>query len=88
MPKPKKTLEKILQRPTPSGVKWSEITALLTFLGYAPLKNRKTGGSRRKFYNKKIDSLISLHEPHPQPTVDKGALSDLIEKLKDDGFIK
>jgi len=48
---------------------------------------KKNSGSRRKFYNKNKDALIICHEPHPQPTVDKGCIADVIEHLKTYGFI-
>lgn len=82
-----KTLQRMQTRPPPSDVTWDELTALLRHLGYVPLKNGRTGGSRRKFYNKEKDALICCHEPHPQPHVDKGCIVDVVDHLTAKGFL-
>lgn len=78
---------KITSRPIPADVKWVEIVYLLKQLGYDLLKPGKTGGSRRKFYNRDKDILICCHEPHPKPDVDKGCISDIVKHLKENGLI-
>ncbi len=78
------TLSKIQSKPVPSGVKWKELTGLLKYLGY---KIVKSGGSRRKFYNKEKDALICCHEPHPQSTVDKGCIRNVVKHLKEKNII-
>ena len=81
-----KTLGKITSRPVPAGIKWKEIKALLLSLGYEQKSCGKTGGSRRKFYHRKKDDLIICHRPHPEPTIDKGCVSDIARHLKKHGF--
>jgi len=81
----KKTLEKLCRAPPPSDLRWSELVTLLKSLGYRMLTS---GGSRRKFYHQEKDALISCHEPHPSPNVDKGCIVDIAAHLKAYGFLK
>lgn len=83
----RKALQKLKTIPPPADLKWTELKGLLEHLGYAMLKRGKSGGSRRKFYNKEKDALIICHEPHPSPDVDKGCLADIVEHLKAYGLI-
>ncbi len=87
MAKHENTLAKLREKPTPAGIKWSELKSLLEHLGYVIVKSGKTGGSRRKFYNEDKDALICCHQPHPSPDVDKGCIADVVEHLKANGFI-
>lgn len=90
MSKHDKTLERMRRRPPPSDVSWDSLTALLGSLGYDQLKSGRSGrsgGSRRKFYNKEKDALICCHEPHPQPNVDKGCIVDVVDHLTTHGFL-
>ncbi|WP_097458705.1 type II toxin-antitoxin system HicA family toxin [Mangrovitalea sediminis] len=84
MSKQKKALSKLCSEPPPSDFEWSELTAILGRLGFKLLKNK---GSRRKFYHEEKNVLIICHEPHPEPTVDKGCVKDVVETLKLHGFI-
>ncbi|MGZ5055192.1 MAG: type II toxin-antitoxin system HicA family toxin [Methylobacter sp.] len=84
MAKHTKALEKLKAIPPSSSIKWDELRGVLEHLGYKMIKNN---GSRRKFYHKGKDVLISCHEPHPSPNVDKGCIADVIEHLKTHGFI-
>lgn len=60
---------------------------VLSHFGYTQLKAGKTGGSRRKFINKK-QVIINLHEPHPDPRVKKYAIRQVIEILREQGDIE
>ena len=44
---------------------WDELARILHGLGFEDMTNGKTGGSRRKFYNKNKNVIINLHKPHP-----------------------
>jgi hypothetical protein len=88
MSKHEKTLARLSATPIPANIKWDELTGVLKYLGYTPLKSGKSGGSRRKFCHKEKDALILCHEPHPSPDVDKGCIADVVEHLKTYGFIK
>jgi hypothetical protein len=87
MSKHDKTLEKLRAVPPSANVKWDELTALLKHLGYQPIKPGKTGGSRRKFLHPERKLLISCHQPHPQPDVDKGCIADVADHLRTHGFL-
>lgn len=84
MGKQEKTLDKLRATRPPANLKWSELRAVLIHLGYSELKG---GGSRRKFYHQGKNALIICHEPHPAPDVDKACISDIVEHLRQHGFI-
>lgn len=84
MSRHEKALAKITANPTPSDIRWTELRAVLEHLGYKVLKN---SGSRRKFFHAERNLLINCHEPHPEPTVDKACVSDVVEHLRQHGFI-
>ena len=46
---------------------------------------RKTSGSRVKFYREKDKKMISLHKPHPENEMCEGAVCDLVNFLKEIG---
>jgi len=78
----KKLLEQFINTPFP---KWSEVVILLKKLGYKRLEG---DGSRVKFVNLEKKSLIELHRPHPENTIKTYTKKDIINELKDKGFIK
>jgi predicted RNA binding protein YcfA (HicA-like mRNA interferase family) len=84
MSKHQKALEKLCAVPPAADIKWQELKSVLEHLGYEMLKN---SGSRRKFFHAEKKALISCHQPHPSPNVDKGCIADVIEHLKVNGFI-
>jgi predicted RNA binding protein YcfA (HicA-like mRNA interferase family) len=85
MSKSSKSLDRITRKPTPADVRWAELKSALEGLGFDMLAGK---GSRRKFFHRKRDVLICLHEPHPAPEVGKAALEDVRELLKLHGFIE
>ena len=84
MSKHQKALERLCATPPPSDLKWSELKSVLERLGYEMLKNT---GSRRKFLHREKKAIISCHEPHPSPNVDKGCVVDVVEHLRRYRFI-
>ena len=44
-------------------------------------------GSRVRFYNEKIDSMILLHKPHPENEIKGGALKSVKTILKQEGLL-
>lgn len=84
MGKHDKVLEKLCRKPPPSDLKWDELQGLLEHLGYKMLNGN---GSRRKFYHAEKGAMIICHEPHPLPCVDKGCVVDVVQTLRDYGFI-
>jgi hypothetical protein len=84
MSKKEKLLAKLQTRP--KDFTWAELTTLLKSLGYEPRKKSKTGGSRRQFIHSTAAPII-LHKPHPQNTIKRYAIDDVLEKLKNEGMI-
>ena len=84
MTKHRKALARLSASPPPADVKWVELKAVLEHLGYEVIKG---AGSRRKFYHKGLDDLIICHEPHPSPDVDKACVCDVVDHLRQVGFI-
>jgi len=67
----------------PADFTWDELTKLLRSLGY---EEKKGKGSRRKFRGEGLPS-INLHEPHPENTVKKYALRQVLETLESEGLL-
>ena len=84
MSKASKSLDRLCRKPTPADYRWDELCSVLDHLGFEQLKG---AGSRRKFFHKDRNVLISLHEPHPSPEVPKYALDQVRETLQNNGFI-
>jgi hypothetical protein len=84
MSKAQKLIERIKDRP--KDFTWDELVKLLSYYGYAAQKSGKTGGSRRKFYNKE-KHIISLHKPHPGNIVKAYVIEQIIQTLKEKGHI-
>jgi len=79
MSKIEKLTERLLSRP--KDFTWEEMKKILKYYGYEEWRKGKTGGSRRKFVNKNNNTVISLHEPHPQNILKPYQLDILIEYL-------
>ena len=60
-------LQKILDRiiNNSGAVTYSELSYVLSRVGYQEVKIGKTSGSRVAFYNQSKKLLIRLHKPHP-----------------------
>lgn len=78
-------IEKLVQKflSIPKDLTWEEFSKVLNHYGYVELKKKgKTGGSRRKFINRKRDNeVIIVHKPHPQNVVKKYIIEQAIEKI-------
>ena len=85
MSKVRKAAERLSGTPTPSDIKWTELKSILEHLGYTELKNN---GSRRKFFHSEKNALINLHQPHPSPNVGKKCIDNVVDHLRQHGFIK
>lgn len=78
-------IEKLVQKflTIPKDLTWEEFSKVLNHYGYVEIKKKgKTGGSRRKFINKKKNNdVIIAHKPHPQNVVKRYIIEQAIEKL-------
>lgn len=83
------SIDKLIKRlkSKPKDFTWDELTRLLGSLHFEELKTSKTGGSRRKFYNKKTALIINLHKPHPKPIIKPYLIEQIIKKLEEEGLI-
>jgi hypothetical protein len=81
--------EKLLQRllSIPKDFTWEELVKLLAYFGFEKLKKGKTAGSRRKFADGE-KKVIILHKPHPGNIVNEYVIRQMIEHLKEKGYIK
>ncbi len=70
--KHRRTLEAVFGNPVPSGIKWSDIEALLKACG-AELSEGK--GSRVRVALKETKAVF--HRPHPRPETDRGAVKSV-----------
>jgi hypothetical protein len=80
--KQRKTLEAIFARPVRSGIRWADIEALLAGLG---AEIEEAQGSRITVSLNGVDAVF--HRPHPQPTIDKGALMSVRRFLVNAGVM-
>jgi len=80
--------EKLLKRLQlrPRDFTWDELQRLLVGLGYEPVKQGKTGGSRRRFIHATA-ATITLHKPHPGNIVKLYVIDDVINMLKQEDLI-
>lgn len=78
MSKIEKLIERLRSRP--KDFTWEELKKVLKHYGYEEMSKGKTGGSRRKFVNGS-NTVISLHEPHPQNILKSYQLDIVIEHL-------
>ena len=84
MAKQKTPLERLCTKPVPTDFTWKELCELMSGFGYA-VKNGE--GSRRKFVHREKGLILSCHEPHPRPLVKQYLIRQIVEHLRDNGFI-
>lgn len=84
MGKKEKLLARLKQRP--KDFTWDELINLLNMLGYTQIKTGKSGGSRRRFIHPAAPT-ITLHKPHPDLSVKRYVLDDILELIKKEGVL-
>lgn len=83
MSKKDKLIDKLLKKP--KDFSFDEMKSLLSYFGYS-LKQGGTG-SGIKFIRGGSNDVINFHKPHPDSTLKRYILEQVIEKLKRDGSI-
>ena len=83
MSKLDKAKQRILTRP--KNYTYTEAKYLFEKLGFEEYNKGKTSGSRVRFYRKWDKKIILLHKPHPGDVMDRGAVSDIVDFLKNLG---
>jgi len=84
MSRKEKLLERLKQRP--KDFTWDELSTLLRQLGYRQVHTGKTGGSRRRFTHTAMPT-ISLHKPHPQNTLKRYVIDEVLAVLRQEGML-
>lgn len=84
MAKHQKALDRITAVPTPSDIRWEELTSVLSRLGYEALPGK---GARRKFFHPTSKHTISIHEPHPSNIVKRVYIDMVVSELRQQGLI-
>ena len=79
-PKHSKTLERIFSKPVSANIKWKDIEALFVALG-AEVSEREGSRVGVVLFNE----VRIFHRPHPTPTTDKGAISNIRKWLETHG---
>lgn len=54
-------------------------------MGFEEYNKGKTSGSRVRFFREYDNKVILLHKPHPEDEMDRGAVAELVEYLKEIG---
>ena len=71
------TLRRIFEKPTPTGVRWADIEAMLDASG---IDVSERAGSRVLL--KKGGDRIVIHRPHPEPRAGRATVRDIAAFLK------
>lgn len=80
MSKHKKALQRLFSNPT--DFRWNELCALLKRLGFKQLEG---SGSRVKFFHEDKDTIIIVHNPHPENTINVCYIRQITKTLKEMG---
>lgn len=81
----KKLIKRLLSEP--NDFTYQELIKVLSHYGFKETKKSKTGGSRRKFVDDKLN-VICIHKPHPGNIVEIGALKETIQQLKEKDLLQ
>lgn len=83
MSKKEKLIDRLLK--IPNDFTFDEMLSLLSYFGYE-LKQGGTG-SGIKFIKQGSNEVINFHKPHPNGTLKRYILMQVIEKLRKDGLL-
>ena len=75
--KHRRTLESMRARPTPAGIRWADIAAMLEAAG---VEVSERSGSRVLL--KKGAERMIVHAPHPAPETGRGAVRAIVAFLE------
>lgn len=83
MSKFEKAKKRVLSRPV--DYTYTEAKYLLGKMGFEEYNKGKTSGSRVCFLRVCDNKVILLHKPHPEDIMDRGAVIQLVDYLKEIG---
>ena len=75
--KHQRTLESMFKRPTPTGIRWADIVAMLEAADVAVIQR---AGSRVLL--KKGTERMVVHRPHPEPEIGRATVRDIAAFLE------
>ena len=75
--KHQRTLESVLKKPTPAGIRWTDIAAMLKAAG---VEVSQRSGSRI-LLKKGVERMV-VHRPHPEPEAGKATVHAIAAFLK------
>ena len=75
--KHQRTLEGMFKKPTPTGIRWTDIVAMLEAAG---VEVSERAGSRMLL--KKGAERMVVHRPHPEPETGRATVRDIVTFLK------
>lgn len=80
-----KLVAKLTKTPWPRDFSWAELQKVMKSFGYKELEG---AGSRKKFVNLTTRHKIFLHKRHPDSTLIGAQISDVVESLRTQGYLK
>ena len=75
--KHRRTLERMFARPTPAGIRWRDIEAMLRAVG---VEIAERSGSRVLL--RKGPERMIVHRPHPAPEAGRATVRDIVAFLE------
>ena len=82
MSKISKAVDRLKRKP--ADLKWREVERILIHYGYVMLEG---DGSRLKCYHPDKIQVLIIHKPHNPPVLKKYQIKDVLDRLREDGFI-
>jgi len=81
--------EKLIQRlkSKPKDFTYDELCSLLSFLGYEEDNAGKTSGSAVRFVHTQTGGVVRLHKPHPEKTMKRYVINNVLNILTREGRI-
>ncbi len=86
MGKKEKLEARLLSRPT--DMTFEEVSTLFGYYGLSQRKTGKAGGSRVRFSSADGSVVIIFHKPHHPGTFKRYMIDQIIDKLRQEGFLK
>jgi len=85
------TKDKLIERfkKQPTDFTFDELLKLLTGFGFEMSNKGKTSGSRVRFQNKELKTIIDIHKPHTSGApIKESTLKDIYDNLVNINLIK
>ena len=80
-------LEKLCAEQTPANFRYSELKKVMAHFGYIESNKGATSESRVKFYNPQTGATLGLRKPHPEDTLARVYIRQIVKFLKENGHL-